>query len=246
MKSTLTFFITLVVVATASCSGVAAAQPHRALGRVPNNFSHGFGWLIKLFYPSGRGLQNAGKNCWFWSNFKAGPSQWCGLDGSGVCCRKGWNDHPSCAGGSIGGDGYHACVAAPTPAPTPGPVDCVAHYDMSTCNRGCRDPKLVVDVQPAFGGKSCSQTTPLATCKKGDGACDWSPVVSNGLRGPKVCPYRTSYWKHSASATSCYSCWDGGDDGRGYSPYYQVPCNPKGCHTSLPKCSDVGWPGASP
>ena len=52
-------------------------------------------------------LQNSGKDCWGPCNGQ-GPCDYCG---TGVCCRKGWDDHSKGCDGSIGGDGYHTCVS---------------------------------------------------------------------------------------------------------------------------------------
>ena len=59
----------------------------------------------KLF--SDKVLMNSGKDCWNSCYKQQGPCKYCG---SGLCCRKGWDDRSRGCDGSIGGDGYHSCA----------------------------------------------------------------------------------------------------------------------------------------
>jgi len=55
------------------------------------------------------GLKNSGKQCWTQCNKQQGQ---CGYCGTGLCCRKSWDDRSRGCDGSIGGDGEHICVSS--------------------------------------------------------------------------------------------------------------------------------------
>ena len=57
------------------------------------------------------GVVKEGEDCLGGCSGRQGHCEWCG---SGMCCRKGWHDTSTGCDGSLGDDGKHVCVPAPS------------------------------------------------------------------------------------------------------------------------------------